>query len=376
MKDLNFFLDRKIIVDSLAVLFGVGSWIGINGMFVQLPLLVKSAPEAWSLPSYMSVAVQVANLGPITYALHRKFLPTKLNDNYWIFTMLLLGTVSPLLMSFFYDHVSFINNKPHSVVFLSLVFLTSIVGCTSSVLFFPFMRHFKEIYLISYLIGEGLSGFLPSILALAQGIGGNPECVMNGLNKNNPKFSDPRFSTQIFFIVLSLISFISFCSFLLLTKLKVCKNELVPISKVDETNNKYQLQSRNKGQTDIEYSETISNNSLSNGMTMSKLKSINLLVLMSMACAFGNGIFPSIQSYSCLPYGNTAYHLAVTLGSMANPVACFLAVFLPRTSSRAVSLLATVCALFISYALATSVLSPRPPLVGTVGGIVIVVRIF
>jgi riboflavin transporter 2 len=28
----------------------------------------------------------------------------------------------------------------------------------------------------SYLIGEGLSGFVPSIAALIQGVGGNPEC--------------------------------------------------------------------------------------------------------------------------------------------------------------------------------------------------------
>ena len=35
---------------------------------------------------------------------------------------------------------------------------------------------FRETYLNSYLIGEGLSGFVPSIAALIQGVGGNPEC--------------------------------------------------------------------------------------------------------------------------------------------------------------------------------------------------------
>ena len=28
----------------------------------------------------------------------------------------------------------------------------------------------------SYLVGEGLSGFVPAIAALIQGVGGNPEC--------------------------------------------------------------------------------------------------------------------------------------------------------------------------------------------------------
>jgi len=40
---------------------------------------------------------------------------------------------------------------------------------------------------------------------------------------------------------------------------------------------------------------------------------IYFLVLAAWVCMFGNGIFPSIQSYSCLLYGNVAYHLSVTL---------------------------------------------------------------
>lgn len=35
---------------------------------------------------------------------------------------------------------------------------------------------FREIYLNSYLIGEGMSGLLPALVALAQGVGGNPYC--------------------------------------------------------------------------------------------------------------------------------------------------------------------------------------------------------
>ena len=38
------------------------------------------------------------------------------------------------------------------------------------------MGVFKEFYLNSYLVGEGLSGFIPSLAALAQGVGGNPYC--------------------------------------------------------------------------------------------------------------------------------------------------------------------------------------------------------
>ena len=48
--------------------------------------------------------------------------------------------------------------------------------------------------------------------------------------------------------------------------------------------------------------------------------------------ALTNAVLPSVQSYSCLPYGNQAYHLAATMAAVANPVACFIAMFLPLRS--------------------------------------------
>jgi riboflavin transporter 2 len=64
--------NRKIIVDILALFFGIGAWVGVNGIYVQLPLLVNSAPEGWNLPAYMVMIVQFANLGPILYTFYVK----------------------------------------------------------------------------------------------------------------------------------------------------------------------------------------------------------------------------------------------------------------------------------------------------------------
>lgn len=44
---------RNIFVDALAILFGISSWIGVTSIFLQLPLIVSTAPEGWSLPSYL-----------------------------------------------------------------------------------------------------------------------------------------------------------------------------------------------------------------------------------------------------------------------------------------------------------------------------------
>lgn len=371
---------RWLVVDFLAIFFGMGAWVGVNGMFVQLPLLVKTAPESWSLPSYMSIAVQIANLGPISYAIFRKFYSKRLNDSYWIYSILLIGIVSSILLSFFYNYVTVVNGEESSVIFLILVFFTAIVGCTSSVLFFPYMRYYKEMYLISYLIGEGLSGFVPSILALAQGIGGNPEC-----SDDQPLYKEPAFSTRVFFLIISVIMLLSFTAFALLNNLTACKNERISANNsiANPTRREYSLKPQhNIDLEDIKDTDKyLDNHSISTVVSndhvkgLSRLRSTNLLLLMAVVSAFGNGVFPSIQSFSCLPYGNTAYHLAVTLGSMANPFACFLAVFLPHTSNRSISILASLCSVFIAYVLATSVLSPTPPLVDTVGGIVIIVSI-
>lgn len=39
------FAQRSALVDILAMFFGVGTWIGINSTYVQLPLLVNVLPE-------------------------------------------------------------------------------------------------------------------------------------------------------------------------------------------------------------------------------------------------------------------------------------------------------------------------------------------
>ena len=64
--------NRKIIVDALALIFGIGTWIGINGIYNQLPLLICNAPERQNLPTFMVIVVQFANLGPILYTLFTK----------------------------------------------------------------------------------------------------------------------------------------------------------------------------------------------------------------------------------------------------------------------------------------------------------------
>lgn len=376
ISETNRLRGRNPWVDTFAVLFGIGTWIGINSTYLQFPLLVASAPEGWSLPSYIVIIIQVANIGPILYTITQRYSPRKMNDSHLIYGLYLIGIVGAILMSFFYDRTLVVGETERSVPLLIIVFLLALVACTSSVLFMPYMGRFKHMYLITYLIGEGLSGFLPSIVTLIQGVGGNAECrQLANSTAENPVFElytpSPRFGTRQFFLFVFAMVILSAVAFLFLDRHKVSRREYAAV--VIRNGNHYEY-----GEKEVDLSE---GNGATVGMVeeqatkkkgLSKLENYYLLTLLTVVCLFGNGVFPSVQSYSCLPYGNIAYHLTVTLSSIANPVACFIAVFLPHNSIRRITILSILLALIGIYALTTAVMSPSPPLIGNIFGEILV----
>lgn len=56
-------------------------------------------------------------------------------------------------------------------------------------------------------------------------------------------------------------------------------------------------------------------------------RNIYLLLLLAVSNALTNGVLPSVQSFTCLPYSTMTFHLSVVLGNIANPLACILAMF-------------------------------------------------
>lgn len=132
-------------------IIGIGSWIGINSLWIQLPLLVNVLPESWYLASYLVIIIQLANIGPLAYAFVQKLFP--IPDNIIIYGLLAMGVVAGVLMTIYYDVTSFLFGQDRSVVFFAIVFVFALIGCTSSVLFMPYFGRFREIYLVTYLIG-------------------------------------------------------------------------------------------------------------------------------------------------------------------------------------------------------------------------------
>lgn len=83
-----------------------------------------------------------------------------------------------------------------------------------------------------------------------------------------------------------------------------------------------------------------------------------LLCLQTFICFWCNGALPSIQTYSCLPYGNIVYHLAVTLSAMANPTMAFVANFFPCKKLSHILILTVLGSVFSAFIFATALYSP------------------
>eukprot|EP00094_Tigriopus_californicus_P000789 TCALIF_00763-PA protein Name:"Similar to slc52a3a Solute carrier family 52, riboflavin transporter, member 3-A (Danio rerio)" AED:0.04 eAED:0.04 QI:0/0.5/0.4/0.6/1/1/5/1316/520 len=379
--------NRSLILDGLAILFGISSWISINGLWVELPLLVDQLPESWALASYLSIIIQIANLGPICYGIYRYAYPHKNLERYIIVGLLLVGVAASLCLILFWDRTTILAGQEHSTALFVLVFALSMVDCTSSVLFLPFMATFRSIYLNSYLIGEGMSGFLPAVIALMQGVGGNPYCAnvtdsvldADGNSfvdyKEVAVYPDPRFSVEVFFVILMVMVIVSAVAFILMNVVPSVRSELVTdqnyIAPTEEAGSYDQVTPSGSGVKDSQSTEApVSFPSLDseNSDWKARNKFYGFLALQAYLCFISNGAFPSIQTYSCLPFGNVVYHLSVTLNAMANPVMAFMAFFCPCRSSKLLLGLTAAGTLFSGFILATSLESPNQLWGPDVGG--------
>lgn len=324
-----------LLIHILACGFGVGSWVAVNGLWVELPLIVNTLPEGWQLPSYLTVIIQLANVGPLLVTLMHKLYPGRLKETIVIYSMLSIGVLSCILLAFFWDRTTVFAGASHSTAFFVITFFLSLVDCTSSVTFLPFMMQLPAKYITTFYIGEGLSGFIPGVVALTQGVGiakcvNSSDAAGNNTGSLHTEYLPPNFSTEVFFFILVAMMCISLAAFVALNRLPriyelstenlVQDTALSVISGLDHPGTETDGgRVRNKGEMPDQGRHTVSKHSAY------QLTFIYSLVVWANAAT--NGLLPSVQTYSCMPYGNLAYHLSSALASVANPLACTIAMF-------------------------------------------------
>ena len=454
----------------LVCVFAISSWIDINGLFVELPLLVNGLPEGWNLPSYLAVIIQLANIGPLAYTVLHHLAPQHIKEWPVIYLIMFIGAISCIFLSFFWDRTLFVAGSEHSAALFILVGLLALVDCTSSVVYLPYMAIFKPHYLTALYIGEGLSGLLPGIIGLIQGVGGTTTCLnqtsvdsstnitIYTLIAENPV---PLFSVEIFFFMLFGIMCISCIAFSMLHFLPFCakeklqdvqghtkkdtnltqnkefhdfndininptKKNLLQYAGLKGSNGKDVVLSTLNGdlnggntqdtdtQATVDCAPNVSllegntdRNGVNSNKTMhgtactialtditgracevssiysiesdtSSFPTYSVLYLLGLTCLINsitNGVLPSIQSYSALPYGSMAYTLVVRLSTLINPLACFLGLVFSFSSVAAITGFTLTGLILSGYQIYLAAVSPRPPLLHEDAGIVLVVSI-
>lgn len=363
---------RNIFVDALAILFGISSWMGVTSVYLQLPLIVENQPpEGWALPSYMAVFVQSANICSFAYILYQKYSPKKIDDGLLIYITLFIGCVAAICMAEFYDQTAVVMGKEHSVALMVFCFMFAMVGCLSSVLFMPYMGRFRECYLVSYMLGMCLNGFLSSIMTLIQGVGGPSQCIPDNSTdgtefvKYNPP---PLFGIELYFIIVFIIMVVCSIAFVLLNTLSICRKEYAAVKIGIGNDYTYDKTDESQDQNQDDLPEDVIHLSLFNCVFL-------LLVVFGLS-GFGNGLLPGLISYFCLPYGNVTYHWAVALGAIAQPCAGLVALFLPHTSIRIIRIFSSVGTILAIYIVYIATRSPSPPMQHSMVGSFLIVSKF
>ncbi|KAF6089388.1 solute carrier family 52 member 3 [Phyllostomus discolor] len=395
-----------LLMHLLVCTFGMGSWVAINGLWVELPLVVTQLPEGWYLPSYLTVIIQLANISPLLITLLHHFRPGCLPEVPVIFAVLVVGTVACTLLAFLWNVTSWVQGSYHSITFMVLTFFLALVDCTSSVTFLPFMSRLSTHYLTTFFVGEGLSGLLPALVALAQGsalttcvnvtgtsyttsspntIGktdtpqGNNSTLVPGLTGTAPSMghlesNSLNFSPLVFFLLLAFMMACCLVAFFFLQRypepwktstkdLLASQVTLYSIRPLEEDLGPPGLGDSSKDQGHLEEETPQYHPALL----------LFIYILVAFVNTLTNGVLPSVQTYSCLSYGPVAYHLSATLSSMANPLACFLSMFLSNRSLLFLGVLTVFGTGFGTYNVAMAVMSPCPLLQGHWSGEVLIV---
>uniref|UniRef100_A0A147AX30 Riboflavin transporter n=1 Tax=Fundulus heteroclitus TaxID=8078 RepID=A0A147AX30_FUNHE len=358
----------------LTAMFAMGSWVSVNSLWVELPVVVRKLPEGWNLPAYLSVLIAFGNLGPIAVTVMHHCAPGRLNERVVIHCIQALAVVASVFLAIFWSYKVPIAGLERSLPFLLLSFVLALVCCTSTVTFLPFMFRYPPEYIRTFFIGQGFSALFPCVVALGQGVS-KLECkTVNGTV--TPETLEESFPAQNFFWFLFVMLTLSALSFVALTRRKTDSqqetsppkrsNSAEAVKNGEETHRLY------NGGTPVS-EEQVRVEVEPAAPTFWTSRNIYLLALLAVSNALTNGVLPSVQSFSCLPYNNMTFHLSVVLGNIANPLACFLAMFVVLRSSAGLGFLSLAASVFAAYLLALAALSPCPPLQGSIAGKALVV---
>jgi riboflavin transporter 2 len=337
----------NIIVFILVILFGLSSWIVINGLYTALPIFMAKLPEKYEFPASMNLALQLANVFPFLFFIFSCLIPWKRVrfhiDTVTIMCLIVVGMVACILMTFLWDHTSNIGGKQMSFAFLCLIFITGAVDCTSSVIYWPFISNYKYYYTTALAIGEGLTGLITGIIGL----------IMQPGEK-------PIFSFPVFAGILTIILAVSGAAFCILRFVPYCRNQMV---------NEEDFKQPQTTEEIIPLTAEEKKKELRNLKWNKALYSIRLILIQSVTSFVQNGILVSIGPYIFHAYPKSAdllrYSILLTL--IFDPIFCFLAYFVPFYNWMIACFVHFVWFTLAVFQFAVALKNPHSPRAGSLG---------
>ncbi|CAF0723018.1 unnamed protein product [Rotaria sordida] len=367
-----------ILVSTLVVLFVVGSWLNLSGVWIEFPLIVDQLPEGWHLPATMGLVANLANIGVVIIAVVRRLshggVTYEIPVNIFILTT---GTVVLVILAFVWNKTTIINGNPHSTYLMGFSLTLSLVDCTSSVTFLPFLDRYEPVYINAYFLGEALSSLFPALLGIAQGVG-QTSCIENEDGKLVEYNSPARFSVRTYFLALSVIMLASLISFITLCLTRMGrKKDIQPQESSILKDDRPVIELSTIEKTDINLDIIEHRDALETECKMTRkefwLSEHGIyLFLCFWTSILIIGATPSIQSFSLYPYSIEVYHHTIIACQFAYPLMSFLGVLVPSLRSRYIYILTIIGTGFFAYTFIAAKLSPCSPLVDQFIGRVII----
>lgn len=403
----------SIITWILVCLFGTGSWVAINGIWAELPILLITQPECYQLAAVLSVTIQMANIGPLAYTVIKVIWSSCRYKVIYleiigVYTLIGIGLLVSILLSFFWSTTANIAGDNRSIVLIVLAFFLALVDCTSSVIFIPFMKHFPAIYLSSLYIGEGLSGVIPSALALVQGsVNDSIKCKAGTESYAGIKSLGIRYSPPVYFALLASIVLLCGMAFTGLLIVRIRKKRTLDINAISSTTSddddqmvvncpsededylvteeRVEEEDDKKDKEDGEVVGTVIKRfKLERPRCPAKSRSfLNQVLYITwtqrtpLVCTIligfvTNGALSSISAYAFGHYGNTVLHLAFILGLLAGPFGSLVYSLVSCRSTAIVAVFTSAVTILALYIMVHSMMRDDGIVPGTTGSAIIV----
>uniref|UniRef100_A0A0N5AVK4 Riboflavin transporter n=1 Tax=Syphacia muris TaxID=451379 RepID=A0A0N5AVK4_9BILA len=336
--------------------FGLGTWLSINSVFVQLPLFVNVVPEQWNLSTYIVLIVQISCFFPLIYGYfdwkyrHKNDWCSR-NRTILIPAMLLMAAGGLIMAAFVYDKPCTVAGGKHSYLLFVAFFIMSMPCTVSDVMFMPYITRFNGTHIVTtFFVGMGLSALVPSAVSLVQGY----NVQLNGTAPNGWGPTDGcglLFGARSFLVFMAAFYGVSFLGFLLLAKQdvkiepdistekhpqKVCDGEISVCIKANgnNTDDIFQSSFEKNSVIIVEKSPEKTGKEMDNYSELKPLHWRLFLMISLVLGALQNSVVPVILPFAMQPYGQNVcddqrmYHVATSLYVMVNPIFCFLQFFI------------------------------------------------